>query len=170
MANTVKCRNTDCGKQTNKESAIKHPDKLLYFCCQDCLTAYQAKQQSKSKNKLSPQESQDYKALISYIQQIYGKEYNQWGWMLKKIKELKEEHKWKYTGMLYTLQYCVNILRLKINTNYDLSGLLTYYYPLANKHYQKTIEITKTSQKYRKDEITTVKTSHTERKLFENFD
>ena len=116
MARNVKC--PVCGTFNEKENAIYHNSK--YYC----KVCYENKQN----------ESNDYKELISYICELYSIDVPT-GWMLKQIKDFKEQFNYTYKGIKSTLHYF-----FKIQEGNDVAdsigiGIVPFVYDEAKKFY-----------------------------------
>lgn len=78
-------------------------------------------------------ESDEYKLLIEFICKNY--EIDQpTGFMLKQIKEMKEELSYSYAAMTYTLWYCKDIIGKNLISQYGIT-LVRYYYEEAKDYY-----------------------------------
>lgn len=116
MARKVKC--PECGTFNDKENAVYHNSK--YYC----KVCYENKQR----------ESQDYKALIAYICELYEIDVPS-GWILKQIKEFKEQYKYTYRGMKTTLHYFYEIQEGNDVKDSMGVGIIPFVYDEAKKFY-----------------------------------
>lgn len=116
MARKVKC--PECGTFNEKENAIYHNSK--YYC----KVCYENK----------TQESQEYKDLIAYICELYQIEAPT-GWMLKQIKDFKEQFKYTYKGMKTTLHYFYEIQEGNSVEDSMGIGIVPFVYDEAKKFY-----------------------------------
>lgn len=116
MARKVKC--PECGTFNDKENTICHNSKYYCKVCYD--------------NKMI--EVQDYKNLIAYICELYQIDVPT-GWMLKQIKDFKEQFKYTYRGIKTTLHY---FYELQDGHDVDDSmgiGIVPFVYDEAKKYY-----------------------------------
>ena len=90
MARKVKC--PECGTYNDKENTVYHNSK---YYCKICF---------ENKQK----EAQDYKNLVAYICELYQIEAPT-RWMLKQIKDYKEQFNFTYRGIKTTLHYFYEI-------------------------------------------------------------
>ena len=116
MARNVKC--PVCGTFNEKENAIYHNSK--YYC----KVCYENKQN----------ESNDYKELISYICELYGIDVPT-GWMLKQIKDFKEQFNYTYKGIRSTLHYFFEIQDGNDVADSIGIGIVPFVYDEAKKFY-----------------------------------
>ena len=111
MARKVKC--PECGTFNDKENAVCHNSK---YYCKVCY-----------ENKM--RESQDYKDLITYICNLYQID-SPTGWMLKQIKDFKEQFNYTYRVMKTTLHYFYEIqegndVTLTFKADHTVDDMLT---------------------------------------------
>lgn len=116
MARNVKC--PVCGTFNEKENAIYHNSK--YYC----KVCYENKQN----------ESNDYKELISYICELYSIDVPT-GWMLKQIKDFKEQFNYTYKGIKSTLHYFFEIQDGNDVADSMGIGIVPFVYDEAKKFY-----------------------------------
>lgn len=116
MARKVKC--PVCGTFNDKENAIFHNSK---YYCKIC---YENKQN----------DANDYKDLIAYICKLYDIE-TPTGWMLKQIKDFKEQFKYTYKGMKTTLHYFYEIQEGNDVADSMGVGIIPFIYDEAKKFY-----------------------------------
>lgn len=116
IARKVKC--PECGTFNDKENAICHNSK--YYC----KVCFENKQR----------ESQDYKDLIAYICKLYQIDVPT-GWMLKQIKDFKEQYKYTYRGMKTTLHYFYEIQEGNDVADSMGVGIIPFVYDEAKKFY-----------------------------------
>ena len=90
MARKVKC--PECGSYNDKENTVESNGR--YYCP----ICYENKQK----------EANDYKQLIAYVCELYQIEAPT-GWMLKQVKDFKEQFHYTYRGMKTTLNYFYEI-------------------------------------------------------------
>ena len=79
-------------------------------------------------------ESQDYKELIAYICELYQIDAPT-GWMLKQIKDFKEQFNYTYRGMKSTLHYFYEIQEGNDVTDSMGIGIVPFVYDEAKKFY-----------------------------------
>lgn len=116
MARKVKC--PECGTFNDKENAVYYNSK---YYCKVCY-----------ENKIS--ESQDYKDLIAYICELYQIDAPT-GWMLKQIKDFKEQFNYTYRGMRTTLHYFYEIQEGNDVADSKGIGIVPFVYEEAKKFY-----------------------------------
>jgi hypothetical protein len=116
MARNVKC--PLCGTFNEKENAIYHNSK--YYC----KVCYENKQN----------ESNDYKELISYICELYSIDIPT-GWILKQIKDFKEQFNYTYKGIKSTLHYFFEIQEGNDVADSMGIGIVPFVYDEAKKFY-----------------------------------
>ena len=95
------CRN--CGKEIDKESAIK-VGKMLYYCSDECKEMADHKRNNKANFKSEKNTAR--RELTDLIQQYYrdnGYRDDEINWNLigSQIKNLTENYEYKYTGIRY---------------------------------------------------------------------
>lgn len=78
-------------------------------------------------------EKKEYKALIEQICQYYQLPVPT-GLMFKQLKQYKNEAKYTYGGIQYTLWYCKEILNLSFDEKYGL-GMVGYKYKEAEEYF-----------------------------------
>lgn len=115
MARKVKC--PECGSYNDKENTVEC--KGRYYCP----ICYENKQK----------EANDYKQLMSYICELYQIEAPT-GWILKQVKDFKEQFHYSYKGMRTTLNYFYEI---EGNDPADSLGvgIIPFVYDEAKKFY-----------------------------------
>lgn len=116
MARKVKC--PTCGTLNDKENTISHSSK---YYCKDCYD---------SKIK----ETQNYKELITYICELYQIEAPT-GWILKQIKDFKEQFNYSYKGIGTTLRYFFEIKEGNDVADSMGIGIVPFVYDEAYKFY-----------------------------------
>lgn len=79
-------------------------------------------------------ESQDYKDLIAYICELYQIDAPT-GWMLKQIKDFKEQFNYTYRGMKTTLHYFYEIQEGNDVADSMGIGIVPFVYDEAKKFY-----------------------------------
>ncbi len=116
MARKVKC--PECGTYNDKENAVCHNSK--YYC----KVCYENK----------TRDSQDYKELIAYICELYQIDAPT-GWMLKQIKDFKEQFNYTYKGMKTTLHYFYEIQEGNDVGDSMGIGIVPFVYDEAKRFY-----------------------------------
>lgn len=116
MARRVKC--PECGAYNDKENTVYHNSK---YYCKICFENRQ-------------RESQDYKDLIAYICELYQIEAPT-GWMLKQIKDYKEQFNFTYRGIKTTLHYFYEIQKGNSVEDSMGIGIVPFVYDEAKKFY-----------------------------------
>ena len=153
----MKCR--QCGKEINKESAIKIKERI-YVCSTECEQKYTA---AKSTQK----NSDDLTELKSYINQLYNGEVN-WPLIMKQLKSMREEYGYKISGILYTLKYAHDIKEMNFNGN--SIGIVPYIYNEAKQFYLQLNQVKKSVDNLQNvcyDELTIVKKVNKDEDVFE---
>ena len=112
----VKC--PECGTYNDKENAVAYNSR---YYCKVCFA-----------NRT--RDAEDYKDLIAYICDLYCIEAPT-GWMLKQIKDFKEQYKYTYKGMKSTLHYFYEILEGNDTANSIGIGIIPFVYDEAKKFY-----------------------------------
>jgi len=118
----VKC--PICGKFNEKSLTVL--DNKRYYC-EDCY-------------KKKKQESADYKALISFICELFEISQPE-GLILKQIKKFKEDFGYTYKGMKTTLDYFFNIKTKKTPDNGMGVGIIPFIYKEAFEFYSDRLRI-----------------------------
>lgn len=115
MARLSTCK--QCSKKLHPEDKYTHSSKTY------CLNCYQKVKR----------ESDEYKQLIEFICINYDIE-RPTGFMLRQIKEYKDEYLYNYAAMTYTLWYCREVLNKELDIKYGVA-LIKYYYDEARSYY-----------------------------------
>ena len=121
MSRKVKC--PECGTYNDKENTVYYNSKYYCKVCYD--------------NK--KRESQEYKELIAYICKLYQIDAPT-GWMLKQIKEFKEQFNYTYRGIKSTLHYFYEIEGNEVADNIGI-GIVPFVYEEAKKFYIDKIAV-----------------------------
>ena len=100
MARLSTCKG--CGKKLQPEEKYTHASKTY---CEECF-------------KKIERESTEYKQLIEFICNNYGMEKPS-GFMLKQIKDFKNDYGYSYAAMTYTLWYWVALIKNYYNEAKD---------------------------------------------------
>lgn len=116
MARKLKC--PECGTFNSKENTVYHNNK---YYCEIC---YENKQKI----------SDDYKALIEYICNLYEIEVPT-GWILKQIKDYKEQFAYTYKGIKTSLHYFYEIQEGNSVEEGMGIGIVPFVYDEAKKFY-----------------------------------
>jgi hypothetical protein len=116
MSKKLKC--PVCGTFNNKEDTIF--DNQRYYC----KVCYETKKK----------DGEDYKALIDYICDLYDIEVPN-GWILKQIKEFKEQFNYTYKGMKTTLDYFYRIKQDEQPEEGMGIGIIPFVYDEAKRFY-----------------------------------
>lgn len=115
MARLSTCKG--CNKQLLPEEKYSHSSKTY---CEECFEKIE-------------RDTNEYKKLIEYICINYDLE-RPTGFMLKQIKELKNEYSYSYAAMTYTLWYCKEVLNKELIEKYGVA-LIKHFYDEAKKYY-----------------------------------
>lgn len=116
MARKVKC--PECGMFNDKENTVHHNSKYYCKVCYENRT----------------RESQDYKDLIDYICELYKIDAPT-GWMLKQIKDFKEQFNYTYRGIKTTLHYFYELQKGNDVSDSMGIGIVPFIYEEAKKFY-----------------------------------
>lgn len=116
MARKLKC--PECGTYNDKENTVYHNSK---YYCKICF---------ENKQK----EAQDYKDLIAYICKLYEIDAPS-GWMLKQIKDYKEQFRFTYRGIKTTLHYFYEIQEGNSVEDSMGIGIVPFVYDEAKRFY-----------------------------------
>lgn len=84
-------------------------------------------------------DSIEYKQLIEFVCKNYEIDAPT-GFMLKQIKEFRNDYNYPYSAITYTLWYCKEILQKELQVNYGLA-LVKYYYEEAKDYYTQQSRI-----------------------------
>lgn len=115
MARKVKC--PECGTFNDKENTVTFNGR--YYCP----VCYENKQK----------EADDYKNLIAYICELYQIDAPT-GWIVKQIKDFKEQFHYSYKGMKTTLHYFYEIEHNDPADSLGV-GIIPFVYEEAKKFY-----------------------------------
>lgn len=135
MTRLSTCKN--CGKKLKPEEKCIHSSKIY---CKECF-------------KEICRESDEYKQLIEYICENYEIDRPS-GFMLKQIKEYKNEYEYSYAAMTYTLWYCKEILNKTLTEKYGVA-LIKHFYDEAKKYYLQQEKLKKQINELSDSEIKT---------------
>ena len=144
---TVKCRY--CKQEIDKNTAYKPKDRL-YFCSIEHYKAQCNKERYKAPKTNSDGSTNDRRALTDYIQdyyisQGYDKHDINWQLITAQIKNQIDEYGFKYSGMLLTLKYMVDIkgMQLLNDRSNSIVSLIPFEYNNAKNNYIETQRIKK---------------------------
>lgn len=140
MGRLSTCRG--CGKKLKKEEKFMHSSKPY---CEECF-------------KKVERESTEYKRLIEFICNNYELD-KPTGFILKQIKELKNDCGYNYAAMEYTLWYCKEVLSKPLKEKYGVS-LIKYYYEDAKNYYAQQEKLKKQIDKLSDAKIKTKIVKH----------
>lgn len=98
-------------------------------------------------------DSEEYKQLIEYICVNYNINAPT-GFMLKQIKEMKDECSYTYGGMTYTLWYCKDVIGKELLSKYGVA-LIRYYYDDASAYFMQQEESKRKMEKLKDVELKT---------------
>lgn len=127
MSRKVKC--PSCEMLNDKEIAVLYQNR--YYC----KTCFEQKQQIKD----------HYKDLLDYICKLYNLQVPN-GWILKQIKEYKEQFNYSYLGMKTTLHYFFEIQGNEIKDDQGV-GIIPFVYEEAKQFYIDKKSIKENSEK-----------------------
>lgn len=116
VARKVKC--PKCGTFNDKEETVFYNQR---YYCKICFENAKA-------------EAEDYKNLIAFICELYNIEAPT-GWILKQIKEYKEQYGYSYIGMKTTLDYFYHIKQEEEPEEGMGVGIIPFVYDEAKKFY-----------------------------------
>lgn len=128
MGRKAKCKS--CGKEVEKEERVKGSGG---FYCKECHEKIQ-------------KEKKDYNELVSYSMELLGLDKVD-GRVLKQIKDYKDNYKYTYSGIKYTLWYCKEVLNIKFDRKYGI-GIVKLKYLEAEKYYLDCVAINDSSKKF----------------------
>lgn len=118
MARLSTCKS--CGAKLKPEEKCIHSSKTY---CKSCYEKIM-------------RDSDEYKHLVEFICKNY--ELNRpTGFMLKQIKEMKDDFGWSYAAMTYTLWYCKEILGLQLLEKFGVALIKHHYEEAANYYSQQ---------------------------------
>jgi len=137
MARLAKCKR--CGVELQPEERFVKSSKNYCKSCYDIVC----------------QEAESYKQLIEIICQYYGIDAPT-GLILKQVKEYKNDFKYTYSAMTYTLWYCKEVLGKQCLTQYGIA-LVKYHYEDAKDYYTQQEQRRQTVEELKDVEIKTKK-------------
>lgn len=127
-----------CKKEIeDKKSAIKKSNKYYHKEC------YNKLQTEKDENK------SDYEKLIDYIYKLYNG--NIPVFIFKQIKDYVNEYGMKYSGILLTLKYIYEELKMSFDEENGI-GMVVYKYSECSKEWQRQQEINKAIEEFEFEE------------------
>lgn len=133
MGRLAKCKG--CGKSLKPEEKHMHNSKAY---CEEC---YKPLERS----------SNEYKKLIDFVCANYNLD-RPTGLMLKQIKEMKNDYKYSYAAMTYTLWYCNEILNKEFIQKYGVA-MIRQYYDEAKGYYDQQEKLKEQMKKLKDLEI-----------------
>lgn len=111
-----------CGAEIPRGQRFKSPRyKNLPFCSEGCYNQYLA-------SKQQPKPSSSLDKLKSYINDLWQGEVN-WPFMMRQIKNLKEEYGVDDNGIRMMLKYAVEYEDVKVDLDYGLLQFIQYLQP-----------------------------------------
>lgn len=146
MAICIVCQSTIPRGQRFKSSRYKN----LSFCSESCYNQYLA-----SKQQLKPSSSLD--KLKAYINDLWQGEVN-WPFMMRQIKNLKEEYDVDDNDIRMMLKYAVEYESVKVNPEYGLLQFIQYLQP-AKEFAEDILRNRELAENIEDDEIEWVKAS-----------
>lgn len=124
--------------------------KNLSFCSEGCYNQYLA-----SKQQLKPSSSLD--KLKAYINDLWQGEVN-WPFMMRQIKNLKEEYDVDDNGIRMMLKYAVKYEGVKVDVDYGLLQFIQYLQP-SQEFAQEIRKNRELAESMEDDEVEVVKAS-----------
>ena len=147
MGAKVKCRY--CKKEIDKDTAYKPKDRL-YFCSKEHYKCQCDKEKYKSPKTHNDGSINERRLLTDYIQdyyveQGYDKHDINWQLITAQIKNQIDEYGFKYSGILLTLKYMVEIKEMNLldNKSNSIVSLVPFEYNNAKKNWIETEKIKK---------------------------
>ena len=117
-----------CNKIIDKnEEKFKHNNKTY---CKECHEKYLNEKQK---------ENDSYKELISYICEVFNMDAPT-GFILKQIKNMKDNSNYTYSGIQYTIWYYVSVLNKSIDSKYGIA-FVNYNYENAKQYFSNQQQI-----------------------------
>lgn len=154
---TFKCRN--CKEPVKESVAIKDESKRgFYYCSQECRDTYEVKAKEKKQSASSPEQKADFVALTDYLDELYRGECN-FPYITSQIKFMKEEHGFKYSGILLTLKYVYETMGEELKTQYGIQYVVTKNYENAKQHYLKCKHNREKSEEMQEDSVKILQSS-----------
>lgn len=141
MARLSTCKG--CGKKLQPDEKYIHSSKTY---CKECFDKIE-------------RESTEYKQLIEFICTKYELE-KPTGFILKQIKEFRNEYGYSYAAMTYTLWYCMEILGKPYIEKYGVA-LIRHYYDEAKDYYSQQERSKEKISKLSNMEVKTKRVKHT---------
>lgn len=128
-----------CGIQLEKKDKYTYSNKTY---CKDCYDKLQI-------------EKENYNQLLNTIMEYLEVQVVD-GLIYKQIKDYKEQYKYNYTGMTYTLWYCKEILNKKFERKYGIA-LIKYEYNNAKDYFSRQQQIKSSVMEIKEPVTRTVK-------------
>lgn len=111
-----------CGTEIPRGQRYKSPRyKNISFCSESCYNQYLA-------SKQQPKPSSSLDKLKAYINDLWQGEVN-WPFMMRQIKNLKEEYGVGDNGIRMMLKYAVEYEGIKVDLDYGLLQFIQYLQP-----------------------------------------
>ena len=146
-----------CKKKIKKETAYS-PKERFYYCSEE---EYNENLSSNEKKELV--EKSDWTKLMDRLDLLYNKNCN-FPLCCSQIKSMKNTHNFKDKGILYTINYMVDIEEIDWNEDNGL-GLIPYYYNKASDYFKETQRLKKELENFEfKDEIRILKRPYNKEK------
>lgn len=118
----------------NKEESVKFGARYYH---QDCLEVKQKKEGSKQ--ALEEKEKAELKDLKDYLWfELYNQKV-QMSFLMKQVKNMREEHGFRYKGMELALRYHYQIKGEKLQEGHGI-GIIPYIYEEAKQYYALLLE------------------------------
>lgn len=146
MANCIVCQTPIPRGQRFKSPRYKN----LSFCSESCYNQYLAfKQQPKSSSSLDK--------LKAYINDLWQGQVN-WPFMMRQIKNLKEEYDVEDKDIRLMLKYAVEYEDVKVNLEYGLLQFIQYLQP-AKEFAEDILKNRELAENMKDDEVELVRVS-----------
>ena len=146
MANCIVCQTPIPRGQRYHSSRYKN----LAFCSEICYNQYLA-----SKQNSKPSSSLD--KLKAYINDLWQEEVN-WPFMMRQIKNLKEEYSVDDKDIRMMLKYAIEYEGVKVNPEYGLLQFIQYLQP-AKEFAEDILRNKELAERMEDDEVEVVKAS-----------
>lgn len=161
----VKCRY--CGERIPKSEAYVFEGKQKQYTCPQHAKLYQAQLDTKTKS------SQELREITDYLLQIYQTHLGmssddiKWSRLVKEINEL-EQSGYKKTGILLTLQYATEFLKIQWKEQYGIKYIVESHYNDAKEYYITTVKKNQLCEDFEDDVEKTV-TINPQQSLYNRF-
>lgn len=159
----VKCR--FCHNSIDKSTAYS-PKKGMYYCDEEHYQKYLDKKNYKPSKTKSDGEPNDRRELTDWIQNYYvdvqgwNKYEINWKLITAQLKNIMEDGDLKYSGILLTLKYLVDIKEMDLlhNESGSVLGLVPMNYINAKNYWKECQEIKKAVEEFEfDDEVRVIK-------------